>query len=1717
MPSIFPDGFDTDLEIPRVDKNVTEINGDIINSLRDAIFAMQRAMGLNGQGNKPSLVDRINVAIDPNGNITKAALEAVGLVTLPITNKQVGETAGIVESKLKLDHATQVLRNLIESLRVDLNGALQGLSSTTAAFNSHLLGTGNFHDGYQIKVNNPNVPQVGIAGLESVTIGDALNELAQILLTGDENRISHIDVSLVPGIKHRAGNISVDPTEFVSIDRTSTDVQKALNSIDREAGALGTQHVDTFHANGILKFINSGTLYNENQRVLGPQNNASYDEGTSVITIPNVDSFAELGVRPGDLLEIEEQVGIADAGVFQIRALGPLTASQTLGDLPVLDVNQLAIFHVFRESRAENDNIRVNIYKPASVPSEIAPLACSVRHNSTIVDTISILNPDAARVVSVGFNNSIINSDGYELAIRAGIGGGLVRDIIIPYINRERLGTGQAQPVSASSVVERINAYVSDPDLGAHFPISAYRIGNEIAIAHNWAGSEYTLEVVDGYTANFALGLDAYGANVAGYIVTGNEGNLYSVNGTPRSDIAVTFDGYAEITANANTFVLWNNNGQMINPLRYGIKSGSVMHVTGHPTKNYNGSYTLFGANSTTVSTFPAEPIVVSTSPTRFNVKFTDSNVPLSELDDAELNRGVMQVYVTSEGRMQLHERLMYGDNFGSAVEIVDISHNFPVGDIIVSVALDSTDYVFTLIEDSLPGETVTIPSGFEGIFKLYHPNNVDFIVINIIPGTLSSGIEVMRVSGPLVSDETLELCNVHFDGSLTITNLTDTRLFGNLSQNQVRDDFIEIFSQRPVSDLRSNGVARGFDVMDIPFVDEISQMQGLPLRGGVAYVNGVRVTTETQKVIVPSYDEEGVLLTGAHRIIGINEFGTIQSYSDELGEFLSDGYSASVKFGKILPLYRITITEGGIEEIIDLRLFINNLDEKIDIIVDETNNVVGNFRTLEGALLYAENYPGAEKLTVRIMNTVKPARPIVVPRGISLLGNVPYGGEGKHQIIADDEFGSTFITLSGENRLEHLEISSSTALYNNPLLLINGSNVNVEKCLFKYDGSINTNSGDIAITFSANADRDVRIVNNKIDNVFSGITSQYGCEHLFIVDNEITNIKGTGGVSDGINLGSTTWAVDTMVVRGNTIKVPDLASLSDVRGIYVNVGEEIKLLRIDSNYILHDDDTEMSNGIRVENADGTGSIIKQLYLTDNYIKGIKLDDNNVYGMYLNDIGELIVNRNKLENIGTAPKDPDDSGDVDNTNVVGIYVGNTVNLADISNNTLKDCDLTAGIEITNGDRATLSNNNLRGLGAFAWYIVSNSPHSKINDNVLIGPGHQGIRITGTNSLISGNHMSKPNDGSGSTDYAFKSRAIHIQTSNVDVVNNTILGMEYSQLSIGITNVNTSRQYIKITGNTISGNKMAQLIQLYGSGHTVCNNRLFNTNKADSDDSIFIELNSVDNSLISGNSLQGEATRGITNITRTTTTNTTLSNTTIVNNDISATFFTSVYGLAAGPLMLYDVTGSIVTNCLIANNRAPIVTAGTSNNLGLLSPTTSQVNNNVIGINVGASDRISVPLSMGHSAIQEDGYRPSWAISGANDYWRVVNADIINEPRHLYFPIMNIPNGSKLTGIALVGFNSSNLNITVNIYRKSLQSSGLPLELLGTVPTSASSFNPLNVGITSGNYTYPNGVNAEIVNYNESTYFVEIINNDVSVSESAGYNLQIHGLKISFTY
>ena len=86
--SKYPNKLDTSVEIPTVRDNITEVGSDVLNSMRSAIFQVEKTLGINPQGSTGSSVSaRISKSLDSSGNIKKDALDKVGVIYGDIINK----------------------------------------------------------------------------------------------------------------------------------------------------------------------------------------------------------------------------------------------------------------------------------------------------------------------------------------------------------------------------------------------------------------------------------------------------------------------------------------------------------------------------------------------------------------------------------------------------------------------------------------------------------------------------------------------------------------------------------------------------------------------------------------------------------------------------------------------------------------------------------------------------------------------------------------------------------------------------------------------------------------------------------------------------------------------------------------------------------------------------------------------------------------------------------------------------------------------------------------------------------------------------------------------------------------------------------------------------------------------------------------------------------------------------------------------------------------------------------------------------------------------------------------------------------------------------------------------------------------------------------------------------------------------------------------------
>lgn len=261
----YPSQIDDDRTLIRIDDNLSELGTEAINQLREAVFAIEKTLGINPQGSKTSVNDRISVLIGPNGNVNAAALAAVGLVTLPIHDNQVSSAAGIQESKLDLAYSTSDLATNISDLDNLVSNVISDVNEINANLIIHIFGstylTDNStlarHVASQIDINtNPTDSRdlsYSWTGLLDVngnlrTAGNVAEALLQI----NNELVSHQNSTFGA---HSADSITLDTTNFTELPITITNVQEALDYIDdQETVSTGLDRA-ILHTNGIVRDV----------------------------------------------------------------------------------------------------------------------------------------------------------------------------------------------------------------------------------------------------------------------------------------------------------------------------------------------------------------------------------------------------------------------------------------------------------------------------------------------------------------------------------------------------------------------------------------------------------------------------------------------------------------------------------------------------------------------------------------------------------------------------------------------------------------------------------------------------------------------------------------------------------------------------------------------------------------------------------------------------------------------------------------------------------------------------------------------------------------------------------------------------------------------------------------------------------------------------------------------------------------------------------------------------------------------------------------------------------------------------------------------------------------------------------------------------------------------------------------------------------------------
>lgn len=271
--SKYPEQLDDDSSLPAVNDNITEIGEESINSLRDAVFNIEQALGIGIAGSSSSLAVRLGILINPDGTPNASAITSLGLITLPITNNQIADNAGIPESKLLLDYKTLDLYNYIQDLSRGINTSLGWINVSGIKLEPHLIGAIYRHDLSDIDVASSSTQFLNNkfrVARDNSNAYSVINDLNNEFLThqwndgstfGTINQVITNNGSTYPSnYSHLASAIYLNTSRFDNIPQTNNNIQLFADYLDSQSlFVLGTR-IQNLYSNGVSRISRSSNL-----------------------------------------------------------------------------------------------------------------------------------------------------------------------------------------------------------------------------------------------------------------------------------------------------------------------------------------------------------------------------------------------------------------------------------------------------------------------------------------------------------------------------------------------------------------------------------------------------------------------------------------------------------------------------------------------------------------------------------------------------------------------------------------------------------------------------------------------------------------------------------------------------------------------------------------------------------------------------------------------------------------------------------------------------------------------------------------------------------------------------------------------------------------------------------------------------------------------------------------------------------------------------------------------------------------------------------------------------------------------------------------------------------------------------------------------------------------------------------------------------------------
>ena len=967
--SKYPEKIDTSVEIPTVRDNITEISSDVLNSYKSAIIAIEKTLGINPQGIAGNTVaNRISQALDENGNIKKEAIVKSGILSGPIINKDVSDSAAIAESKLKLNFPTSLLQSEISILDSQINDLITAIDAIGTKFAAHIspdaLGR---HNAISINVNSSITPRsdLSLQDLEKKDLQSTVEDLfsRHIKYTGEfisENNNSH-----------SANQIYFDNSDVQNII-ISNNVQDAIEDISNINNIALKNALLNLNSNGLLR---RGSVFDKkNQprsKLLLEQTIVNYNKspGSTKTTI-NLLTPAIINneINQFDIVLLSGFLNEDDNKEYLISDI-------------ILDINEnLVSIEVYGgPTSIFLGNILAEVYKNPYTAYNVAGLLTAVRprQNKSNTPDIQVANPNSASVISFGCRPNEITATENSFVIRIDDNQEYEINVYDSTITEQTI----------DSIINKINEYIVDFNLN----MLAYKYKSlecyEIALVHNLPNlSEQILRTLEVKTSptNDATSILGF-SSALGVKHEGTSGNSIFINGIVKdlsNDVDVLTFSDIEIISGTNTLRLFNNNFS-----DYKLRVGDIIYIENADLSVDDGAYR--------VSSYIDDTVILEKNGTfsgflnqesRIFLIKTGVNIGELTFEEVSLSTGsiLFDIFLTEDTslfykkRMEISGTLITSNFFAG---VYNVSKNFIKKNETAVISITPTG--IAQLQDPSGNLGPAIFVGETGDYKLFSADEFSFVEIRVLAtGVPGSNMTAILYGNSEVSSSSYLLSRGLFSTTLGrvlgypsesgIPVLLDKRITGVVDSSVISNTFIEKYIEGPRHELRGDGIVRGLSVSNLRNMGSYNLIDISP---GVCYVNGIR------KEISGKVD---LVIPNLNVYVGIDGNGCILVEEED-----ANGNSTLLS----RPIAHIAYISN---EIFDLRYFISQVDNKIskEILVSKERQL-GHFTDISSAVRFAKKYKNIyrESLTPKVhirSGEYSVNAPIIIDFDLEITGDGP-------------------------------------------------------------------------------------------------------------------------------------------------------------------------------------------------------------------------------------------------------------------------------------------------------------------------------------------------------------------------------------------------------------------------------------------------------------------------------------------------------------------------------------------------------------------------------------------------------------------------------------------------------------------------------------------------------------------------------------------------------